>query len=124
MQIVGTDSVDATIGAMKSLVRQVIVADPMKEVLVRMISALTPGSEFATEKAKRYLRFGPGPRGAQALMMIGKVSAILDGRINLSFDDLRGAILPTLRHRLILNFQAEADGVSADDIIAEVRNAK
>jgi len=123
-QILGTDSVEATIEAMKRLVRQVVVADPMKEVLVRMMAALTPCNEFATEKVKRYVRFGPGPRGAQALMMIGKVSAILDGRINLSFEDLRNAILPTLRHRLILNFQAEADGVSSDDIISEVKNAR
>jgi MoxR-like ATPase len=57
-------------------------------------------------------------------MMSAKVSAILDGRINLSFDDIRSSIIPCLRHRLILNFQAEADGVTSDDIIAEVKNAK
>jgi MoxR-like ATPase len=109
---------------MKRLVRHVVVAGPMQEGLVRMIAALTPGSDFATEKVTRYVRFGPGPRGAQAVMMCGKVSAILDGRINLSFDDIRSSIIPALRHRLILNFQAEADGISADDIIAEVKNAK
>ncbi len=109
---------------MKQLVRQVAVAGPMQEVLVRMMAALTPGSEFATEKVKRYVRFGPGPRGAQAIMMNAKVSAILDGRINLSFDDIRSVIIPSLRHRMILNFQAEADGVTADEIINEIRNAK
>lgn len=110
--------------SMKRLVRHVVVAGPMQEGLVRMIAALTPGSDFATEQVRRYVRFGPGPRGAQAIMMSAKVSAILDGRINLSFDDIRSSIIPCLRHRLILNFQAEADGVSADDIIAEVKNAK
>jgi MoxR-like ATPase len=112
------------IGGMKKLVRQVAVADPMQEVLVRMLSALTPGSEFATENTERYVRFGPGPRGAQAVMLLAKVSALLDSRINLAFEDLRSAILPALRHRLILNFQAEADGVSSDDIIDQVRSAK
>lgn len=110
--------------SMKRLVRHVVVAGPMQEGLVRMIAALTPGSDFATEQVRRYVRFGPGPRGAQAIMMSAKVSAILDGRINLSFDDIRSSIIPCLRHRLILNFQAEADGVTADDIIAEVKNAK
>jgi MoxR-like ATPase len=73
---------------------------------------------------KRYVRFGPGPRGAQSLVLAAKVSALLDRRINLSFEDIRANIKQTLRHRLILNFQAEADGVVADDLIEEVRNAK
>ncbi|MFM1849108.1 MAG: hypothetical protein RL417_2582 [Pseudomonadota bacterium] len=118
------DEVVGRVESMKRLVRHVIVAGPMQEGLVRMIAALTPGNDFATESVKRYVRFGPGPRGAQAIMMCAKVSAILDGRINLSFDDIRSSIIPALRHRLILNFQAEADGVSADDIIGEVKNAK
>lgn len=109
---------------MKEMVRNVAVADPMLEVLSRMIAALTPGSSFATEKVKRYVRFGPGPRGAQAVMLCAKVCALIDGRVNLSFDDLRTSILATLRHRLILNFQAEADGVTADAIVSEVRNAR
>ncbi|RMG42527.1 MAG: AAA family ATPase [Candidatus Dadabacteria bacterium] len=112
------------IEAMRLLVRKVMVADPMQEVLVRMIAALTPDSPYATEKVKRYVRFGPGPRGAQAVMMAGKVAAVLDSRINLAFEDIRTAILPALRHRLVLNFQAEADGVTADQIIEEVKNAR
>lgn len=113
-----------TIDRMKMLVRQVLVAGPLQEVIVRMMSALSPEGEFATEKVKRYVRFGPGPRGAQAVMLIAKVHAVLDGRINLAFEDIKSALVPALRHRLILNFQAEADGVSADSIIEEVRNAK
>ncbi len=109
---------------LKRLIREVHVAPMMYDVLVRLVAALTPQSQFATEKAKRYVRFGPGPRGAQAAVMSAKVNALLDGRINLSFDDLKAVLLPTLRHRLILNFQAEADAVSADEIIDEVRNAK
>jgi MoxR-like ATPase len=112
------------IEVMKRLVRYVVMADPMYQVLVRMIAALTPGSEYATPFVKQYVRFGPGPRGAQAVVLSAKVLALLDGRINVSFDDIRSVLLPTLRHRLILNFQAEADGVSADQLIEQVRNAK
>lgn len=109
---------------MRQLVRQVYVADPMYEVLVRMIAALTPGNEFATEMVKRYVRFGPGPRGAQAIILSAKVEALLDSRINVAFDDIKVVIHSALRHRLILNFQAEADGVTSDEIIEQVRNAR
>jgi MoxR-like ATPase len=110
--------------AMQRLVRHVVVSDPMQEVIVRVISALTPSSEFATPKVKKYLRFGPGPRGAQSVVLVAKVGALLDGRINLAFEDIKAVITPALRHRLILNFQAEADGITTDDLIEEVRNAK
>lgn len=109
---------------MKRLVRQVVVADLLLEIVVRMIAALTPGSGFATEQVERYVRFGPGPRGAQAILMLAKVEALLDRRINLAFDDIKATILPAIRHRLVLNFQAEADSIQADEIIEEVRNAK
>jgi MoxR-like ATPase len=114
----------AEIARMQAIVRHVVVSDPLQDVLVRIIAALTPSSEFATEDVKRYVRFGPGPRGAQSIVLAAKVNALLDGRINISFDDIRAALKPTLRHRLILQFQAEADGVSADDLLEEVRNAK
>lgn len=115
---------EGTVITMRQLVRQVAVADPLLEVLVRMISALTPGAEFATEKTGRYVRFGPGPRGAQAVLLCAKVAALVDGRLNLSFEDIRKTLLPSIRHRMILNFQAEADGVTADDILNEIRDAK
>jgi MoxR-like ATPase len=118
------DQAQAYILAMQNIVRHVVVSDPMQEVIVRVIAALTPSSPFATPKVKQYLRFGPGPRGAQAVVLAAKVAALLDGRINLSFEDIRGVIKPALRHRLIVNFQAEADAISADDLIEEVRNAK
>ena len=112
------------IAQMRQLVRQVFVPDPLQDALVRMLGALTPSNQFATSLVKKYVRFGPGPRGAQGVIMSAKVSALLDSRINLSFDDIRASLLPALRHRMILNFQAEADGVTADDIIEEVRSAK
>lgn len=122
--IFSADDAPVHISAMQRIVRHVVVSDPMHEVIVRLMSALTPGSEFATPKVQRYVRFGPGPRGAQSLVLASKVTALLDRRINLSFEDIRANIKQTLRHRLILNFQAEADGVTADDLIEEVRNAK
>lgn len=114
----------STIDRMRDLVRTVVVADPLQEVIVRMLSALTPQSEFALNSVKNYVRFGPGPRGAQSLVMFAKVLALLDGRINLSLDDIKTAISPTIRHRLVLNFQAEADSITTDDIINQVKKAK
>lgn len=119
-----TGDIVGIIEAMKRLVRQVVVADPMQDVLVRMMIALTPGSEFSTENVQRYVRFGPGPRGAQAVILMAKVRALREGRINVAFEDLKIALLPCLRHRLLLNFQAEADELTADDILEEVRNAR
>ena len=122
--IFAPDESAGVIEGMKRMVRTVYVADPLTDVIVRIISALTPGNSFATKKVETYVRFGPGPRGAQSLVLTAKVLALLDGRVNLSFDDIRGALVPTLRHRLILNFQAEADGITSDDILEEIRNAK
>lgn len=110
----------ARIFEMQQLVRQVIVADPMLDVLLRILSGLVPESPHASSKAKTYIRFGPGPRAAQSVMMLGKVFSLLDGRINLAFEDLQRALPSALRHRLVLHFQAESDGITADDLIAEI----
>jgi MoxR-like ATPase len=123
-QVFSTEETLEKIKNMKQLVREVIVADPLLEVIVRIMNALTPTGQFATEKVKRYIRFGPGPRGAQSIMLLSKVSALLDGRINLAFEDIKKSLMPALRHRLILNFEAEADGIAADAIIDEIRSAK
>lgn len=108
---------------LRELVRRVVVSPVIQDVLVGMIFALTPGSSGCTNKVSEYVRFGPGPRGAQAVLLAAKVQALLDGRINLAYEDIRAVIVPALRHRLILNFQAEAEGVSADQIVEEVRDA-
>src|SRR5690606_18026073 len=95
-----------TIEAMKSLVRQVVVSDPLQEVLVRMISALTPGSDFASDLVTRYVRYGPRPRRDLVIMLSANVFALLEGRINLAFEDIRQVIIPILRQRMISNFQS------------------
>jgi MoxR-like ATPase len=68
----------------------------------------------------RYVRFGSSPRGGQTLLLAGKVHALREGRFNVGFDDISQAALPGLRHRVLLNFEAEADGVSSDAIVADV----
>lgn len=108
---------------MRSLVRQVLVAPAVQDVLVGMAFALSPESNTCTALVREYVKFGPGPRGAQAVLMIAKVLALLDRRVNVAYEDLKQAIIPALRHRMILNFQAEAEGITADHIIAEISNA-
>ena len=105
---------------MRALVRRVVIAPPLEDLLVGTMFALTPGSKTCTETAAEYIRFGPGPRGAQAVLMAAKVFALLDGRLNLSYEDIKAVIIPALRHRLILNYQAEAEGVVADQLIREI----
>ena len=107
--------------AMRSLVRQVLVAPPLEDLLVGIMFALTPGSTSCTEAVSEYVRFGPGPRAAQAVLLSAKVLALLDGRLNLAYEDIKQVLAPALRHRLILNYQADAEGVTADQIIKEVQ---
>jgi MoxR-like ATPase len=108
---------------MRHLVRQVVVSPVIQDVLVGMMFALTPDSPNCTDNVRQYVRFGPGPRGAQSVLLAAKVYALLDNRINLAYEDIKAVLIPALRHRLILNFQAEAEGITADDLVAEVRDA-
>ncbi|MCB0346064.1 MAG: AAA family ATPase [Bdellovibrionales bacterium] len=105
---------------MRNLVRRVVIAPPLEDVLVGLVFSLTPGSPSSLDIVNEYVRYGPGPRGAQSVLLSAKVYALLDKRVNLSYDDIKQTIVPALRHRLILNYQAEAEGVTSDDIIAEV----
>jgi MoxR-like ATPase len=105
---------------MRALVRRVVIAPPLEDLLIGTIFALTPGNKNCTDLAAEYVRFGPGPRGAQSVLLAAKVFALLDGRLNLAYEDINAALTPALRHRLILNYQAEAEGVTADQLIGEV----
>ena len=104
----------------KALVRSVVVAPHVKDYGVRLVLASHPGGEFAAERVTKFVRFGSSPRGAQALMLSAKIRALLDGRFNGSFDDLVASAHSVLRHRLILNFEAEAEGVKSDTLIDEI----
>jgi MoxR-like ATPase len=110
----------ATLMEMQGLVRQVPVATHVKDYAVRLILATHPKSETAAAVTNQYLRFGSSPRGAQTLLLAAKVRALTQGRFNVSFDDITAMIHPTLRHRLILNFEAEAEGVTTDHIISQI----
>jgi MoxR-like ATPase len=104
----------------RGFVREVVAAPRVAEYAVRLVLATQPGSADATDLVRRYVRFGSSPRGAQALLLAGKVTALRDGRYNVSFQDIRAAALPALRHRVLLNFEADADGVTSDAIIEDV----
>jgi MoxR-like ATPase len=104
----------------QGFVRDVVSAPQVTDYAVRLVMATQPGTEFATEKVNQYVRFGSSPRGAQALLLTGKVNALREGRFNLSFHDIQKAALPTLRHRVLLNFEAEADGLEPDTIVKEL----
>jgi MoxR-like ATPase len=104
------------------LVRQVPVASHVKDYAVRLVLASHPKTDTAAPVSNQYLRFGSSPRGAQTLLIAGKVRALTDGRFNVSMDDVEAAALPALRHRLILNFEAEAEGITTDHIISQILN--
>jgi MoxR-like ATPase len=102
------------------LVREVPVASHVKDYAVRLVLATHPKTETAAPIASQYLRFGSSPRGGQTLLLAGKVRALTEGRFNVSFDDIEAAAAAALRHRLILNFEAEAEGITTDHIIGQI----
>ena len=105
---------------MRQTVLSVPVARPVQDYAIRLTMGTHPGSEYAHTLTNRYVKFGASPRGTQALVLSGKVRALLAGRAHVSGDDIRGSVLPTLRHRLLLNFEGEADKVDTDDILREI----
>jgi MoxR-like ATPase len=109
----------AKIEAQKALVREVMVGEPVERYIISIIGACTPGGPTAIPEVSQYLRFGPSPRGAQSLIMCSKVNALLEGRVTTSYEDVDDAIIPSLRHRLLRNFQAEAENVSAESILEQ-----
>jgi MoxR-like ATPase len=110
----------AALMEMQHLVREVPVASHVKDYAVRLVLATHPKTDTAIAAANQYLRFGSSPRGAQTLVLAGKVRALIQGRFNVSFEDIQAAAPAALRHRLILNFEAEAEGITTDHIIADV----
>ncbi|MEK7449315.1 MAG: MoxR family ATPase, partial [Planctomycetota bacterium] len=102
---------------LRKLAREVPVASHLKHYIALLVRATHPQTEEADEMVKRYVRYGASPRGTQALILAGKIRAICQGRYNLSFEDIRKVACPALRHRLILNFEGEAEGIKADVII-------
>ncbi len=110
----------AAVLAMAALVRQVPAASPVADYAARLVLATHPNDPSAPEAVRRFVRYGASPRAAQALILGGKVTALLAGRYNVALADLRAVALAALRHRVLLNFEAQAESVAPDDVVAEV----
>ena len=106
--------------AAQKLVQRVVMAPHVQDYAVRLIMATHPEGEFATAMTNRYVRWGSSPRGAQAICLAAKVQALLAGRFNAAFEDVKAVAVPALRHRVLLNFEGQADNVSTDTIIEDM----
>jgi MoxR-like ATPase len=111
------------IGEMAELVRQVPIAREVRRWAVSVVAATQPDGHRAPESVKQYVRYGAGPRGAQAMVLAAKVRAAREGRPSVSTADLRAVCHPALRHRLILNFEGQGDAVDPDALIDHVIQA-
>jgi MoxR-like ATPase len=123
----GADAVTASkvatadeIVEMQRLARAVPIAPHITAYAVSVLAASHPDQPRAPELVREYVRYGASPRGAQALVTAGKIFALLDGRFNVSADDIRAAALPALRHRMILNFEGEAEGITTEAAIRTI----
>ena len=105
---------------LRELVRSVVIASHVKDYAIRIVLATHPGNAAATPNVRRYVRHGASPRGLLAVVLAAKALALFAGRINVSFDDLAAAVPPALRHRILLNFEGEAEAIDVEDLIAEV----
>jgi MoxR-like ATPase len=110
----------AEIQSWQQFVREVLIAPPVQDYAIRLVLATHPQGEFAAQPTNRYIRFGASPRGAQALVLAGKVRALLEGRYNVGFQDIRLAYLPALRHRVLLNFEAQAENIPPDQVLGQI----
>ena len=107
------------VGAQK-LVRRVVMAPPVQDYAIRLSLATHPDGPFATDAVNQYVRWGSSPRGAQTITLAAKVKALLDGRYNTAFQDVQQVFASAMRHRILLNFEGEAEGVDPDDVLADV----
>jgi MoxR-like ATPase len=108
---------------MQRLAKAVPIAAHVTAFAVSVLSASHPDQPRAPQLVRDYVRYGASPRGAQALVTAGKISALLDGRFNVSIDDIRAAALPALRHRIILNFEGEAEGITSEAVVRSILDA-
>ncbi len=111
-----------TVNEMKQLLRQVMIAPPIEDYVVRLAHATQAEAQNGGPQSsfKQYIRFGSSPRGAQSMILGAKGNALAEGRVHVSYEDVEKIVFPALRHRIILNFQAEAENISADQVLAEV----
>jgi MoxR-like ATPase len=111
------------VGEMQQLLRQVMIAPPIEDYVVRLVHATQPdGANGGSPRTavKQYIRFGSSPRGAQAVILGAKGNALAENRVHVSYEDVERVVYPALRHRIILNFQAEAENITTDQVIGEI----
>jgi MoxR-like ATPase len=104
----------------QGLVREVLVSPQVQDYAIRSLLATHPQSEFATPVTNRYVRCGASPRGAQSLILAAKVNSLLEGRFNVGFEDVRKCYFPSMRHRVLLNFEAQAENIPSDQLLAQI----
>jgi MoxR-like ATPase len=97
----------------------VVVADPLRDYAVRLVLSTHPNSEFATERVKKYVRWGASPRAAQALIRAARVRALAEGRAHVAFEDIRHYAEEVLQHRILLNYDGQAENVRISELIGE-----
>jgi len=113
----------ADILRMQNLVRRVPVARHVQDYAIRVVQATHPDGPDAPELCKRFVRFGASPRGAQSVLLAAKIRALFEGRFAASIDDVRAVALPALRHRTLLNFEGEAEGMKTDQVLEAILKA-
>jgi MoxR-like ATPase len=104
----------------QALVRDVVAAAHVKDYVSRLVWATHPESELAPELVRKFVRYGSSPRGAQSIILAAKVAALVDGRYNAGFQDVKAAAHAALRHRILLNFEGEAEGIKIEKVIDEI----
>jgi MoxR-like ATPase len=110
----------ASVLDLQEIAREIPLASHVSDYAVRLVLASHPDLPGAAETARRNVRFGASPRGAQAMILAAKIHAVLAGRVNVAFEDIKRVALPALRHRLLLTYEAEAKGMTTDRVVAEL----
>ncbi len=109
-----------TIQSMRQLVRRVLIAEHVERYIIKLIRATHPNNPDSPEMTRQYVELGTSIRGLQAITLTAKIKALLDERYNVAFEDVQSVALPALRHRIILNFEGEGEGIQTDDIIKHI----
>ena len=117
---VGTAASGADVIAMQQLAREVPIATHVMAYAIRILRGTHPDTDGAPELVSKYVRYGGSPRGAQAIVLGAKIHALLEGRFNVAFSDVQAVAAPALRHRVILNFEGEAEGISTDSVVRAI----
>ncbi|MBI3894229.1 MAG: AAA family ATPase, partial [Candidatus Wallbacteria bacterium] len=108
------------IARIRELVRDVPIADPIKEFVAKLVLATQPASKYAVPITKKYVSYGASPRGLLAIVHSAKARALVQGRLHVSMEDVQRVAVAALRHRIILNFEGEAEGITTDYLIGKL----